>query len=49
VTIPLNGVETEIVICSGGVVIGRCYHSFQDAPSGGQVSAYFETEQFPAI
>lgn len=41
VTIPLNGIDTEIVICSGSVIIGRCYHRFQSRVSPtGQVRVF---------
>jgi hypothetical protein len=41
VVIPINGIDTIIILCSGGMVIGRCYHRFlQSLPptSSGNVS-----------
>lgn len=35
VTIPFNGVDTTVVICRGGFVIGVCYHVFDSSFVGG--------------
>jgi hypothetical protein len=39
VVIPINGIDKIIILCSGGLVVGRCYHRFlQSTSSSGDVS-----------